>query len=160
MAVWLTEYSKRRGEPARTGVTAEERTTNPVVNPEFLAQVGRVVDDYLGIQSALAADDAAKAATAAKDTLATLASVDMELVTGDDHVAWMERAEALKSALSKVAQADGLETSRAAFAQLSEQMMAAAKRFGSSAGPLYQFKCPMAFDGRGAIWLQGRKGGV
>jgi Cu(I)/Ag(I) efflux system membrane fusion protein len=33
-------------------------------------------------------------------------------------------------------------------------MMAAAKRFGAPAGPLYQFKCPMALGGKGATWLQ------
>mgnify|MGYP006300108977 FL=1 len=37
----------------------------------------------------------------------------------------------------------------------SEEMLSLAKRFGSPTGEaLYEVKCPMAFDNRGAIWLQ------
>jgi Cu(I)/Ag(I) efflux system membrane fusion protein len=140
---------KKMGPPH--GRVAEAKTP---VDPEFLAQFGRVVNGYIATQSALAADDFVNATAAAKDTLSALSSVDMTRVTGDDHVAWMEQASALKSGLAEVAEADALEASRAAFAPLSEQLMVAAKRFGAPSGPLYQFRCPMVFDGAGATWIQ------
>jgi Cu(I)/Ag(I) efflux system membrane fusion protein len=124
------------------------------INPAFRAQVGRVVEGYLGIQSALAADDAARAAAAAKAALTALSTVDMTLVTGDDHLAWMEQANALKSMIAGMVRADALEAIRAAFAPLSEQIMAVVKQSGTPAGPLYQFKCPMARGGEGATWIQ------
>ena len=136
------------------GHDAEARSP---VNPEFLAQFGRVVNGYIETQSALAADDFVNATAAAKETLSALSAVDMALVTGDDHVAWMGQASALKSGLSRVADADALEASRAAFSPVSERMMAAAKRFGAPSGPLYQFQCPMALDGEGATWIQSDK---
>ena len=44
------------------------------------------------------------------------------------------------------------------FALLSEQMSAVAKRFGPiPARGIYEMKCPMAFDNRGARWLQDHK---
>jgi len=122
-----------------------------IVNPEFLEQFGAVVNGYIELQGALAADDFAKATASARDALAALSSVDMALVTGGD---WMAQADALKSMLAKVAQADDLAASRAAFSALSEQMMASAKRFGAPLRSLYQFNCPMAFGGKGATWMQ------
>ncbi|MDA0321967.1 MAG: efflux RND transporter periplasmic adaptor subunit [Verrucomicrobia bacterium] len=130
---------------------------NSTVNPEFLAQFGGVVNGYIELQGALAADDFAKATANARDALAALSSVDMTLLTGGDHMAWMAQADALKSMISKVAQADALSASRVALAPLSEQIMAAAKRFGAPSGPLYQFKCPMALGGEGATWIQNDK---
>ena len=127
---------------------------SPPINLEFLAQFSRVVDGYIETQDALAAGNLGKAAAAARDTLSALSSVDMALVKGNDHMAWMEQASALKGAFSKVVEADALNTSRAAFSPLSKQMMTAAKRFGAPSGPLYQFRCPMALGGEGATWVQ------
>ena len=54
-----------------------------------------------------------------------------------------------------VAEARKLTEARSGFALLSEQMLALAKRLGPPAGtPLFEMKCPMAFDNRGARWLQ------
>jgi Cu(I)/Ag(I) efflux system membrane fusion protein len=127
------------------------------INPEFFAQWGQVVDGYLVAQKAFAADEFAEAVAAAKDALSALSSVDMSLVTGDNHMAWMQAAAALKDALSEVAEADDIETSRAAFSPLSKSMMSALQRFGAPGGPLYQLKCPMALGGEGATWIQNHK---
>ena len=44
---------------------------------------------------------------------------------------------------------------RKAFALLSEEVLVVIKTFGvENKRPLYELHCPMAFKGRGAIWLQ------
>lgn len=43
---------------------------------------------------------------------------------------------------------------RAQFALLSEQVLAVLGRFGSPGKTLYKASCPMAFDNRGASWVQ------
>ena len=56
--------------------------------------------------------------------------------------------------LADLIQAEGIEPVRKEFALLSEEMAAVVRRFGFVGGPLYQFKCQMAFNNRGATWLQ------
>ncbi len=134
-----------------------EMPATSTVPREFQEQLGAAVDGYIGIQTALAGDDQAAAAQSAKQALAALSRVDMGLVQGDDHTAWMKHANELKSLLEAVAEADGIEPARAKFALLSEQLTVVLTRFGVAEGTLYKAWCPMAFDNRGAAWIQNTK---
>ena len=125
-----------------------------VANPEFRQQLAKAAEAYLAIQQALAKDDSKGAANAARKMAEAVASVDMTLLKGKDHMAWMKTSGQLGKILAGVIQADRIEPVRKEFALLSEEMAAAAKRFGVLGGSLYQFKCPMVFDNRGATWLQ------
>jgi len=131
-----------------------EMPKSPKVSPEFLKQLGDVVEGYLGVQAALASDDRGGAVTSAKKALDALGKVDMGLVLGDAHVAWMKFAAELKSLLTAVADAADIETARAKFALLSEEIASVLTRFGVPEGKLYKAWCPMAFDNRGASWIQ------
>jgi len=125
------------------------------VNPEFKTQLEELFAPYFAIQAALANDDPAQAALAAKQALTALSSVDMSLVAGDDHMAWMKAGKALKTSLSQAAKTQDIKAAREHFHQLSQALTSLTKRFGvTSAEPVYQFHCPMAFDNQGASWLQ------
>lgn len=124
------------------------------VNPDFKQQLGVVVDGYLAVQTALAADDHGAAIDAAQEAQSAFSKVDMGLVIGDDHTDWMRLAGDLKSLLVAVENADGIKPARAQFALLSEQLIAVVTRFGVPGEPLYKAWCPMAFDNRGASWIQ------
>ena len=129
----------------------------PTVDPEFKKQLSAVIKHYLDVQAALAKDDLGAAVQSAKTALEALAKVDMGLVTGKDHMDWMKHAGELKSLLDDVAGADGIEPARAKFALLSEQVAALLARFGVPEGKLYKAWCPMAFDNRGASWIQDKE---
>ena len=127
----------------------------PTVSPEFKKQLDAVIEGYLAVQAALAKDDHEAARESAKKALEVLAKVDMGLVTGKDHMDWMKKhAGELKSLLAAVAGTDGIEPAREKFALLSEQVVATLSRFGVPEGRLYKAWCPMAFDNRGASWIQ------
>ncbi len=126
----------------------------PDLHPEFKRQLGAVLDGYLEIQAALANDDTRAAKAAADQTRTALAGVDMALVQGDEHTDWMKHAGLLERLLQALAAADGVEPVRAQFALLSEQVLAVLGRFGSPGKTLYKASCPMAFDNRGASWVQ------
>ncbi|MFO7535832.1 MAG: efflux RND transporter periplasmic adaptor subunit [Kiritimatiellia bacterium] len=130
---------------------------SPVVSPEFTQQLGVLIERYLGVQAALAKDDAAAAAESATKALEALAKVDMGLVTRKDHTDWMKHAGEMKPLLTAFAGADGIEPARTTFALLSEQIAALLTRFGVPAGKLYKVWCPMAFDNRGAWWIQNKE---
>jgi hypothetical protein len=124
------------------------------VSQAFRKQLAGLLDAYLAMQRALAADKVADAVAAAKKGKLALAAVDMKLVTGDAHMAWMKHADALGKALT-AAETRNIQSARQAFSQLSRQMSGVARRFGPiDARAVYEMHCPMAFDNRGANWLQ------
>jgi Cu(I)/Ag(I) efflux system membrane fusion protein len=116
--------------------------------------LGKVVKGYLAMQKALAADETDQAVQKAKRALDGVAAVDMTLQSGQDHMDWMKHEAELKKILSRVVEAKEIEAIRKDFAVLSELITTAVKRFNASAATLYRFKCPMAFNNRGATWLQ------
>jgi Cu(I)/Ag(I) efflux system membrane fusion protein len=124
------------------------------VPDEFRQQFWQVIEGYLILQRALAADDIGEAVESVRRVLKSLSGVEMSLLSGEAHTIWMDKNTSLKKHLENVAQAEDIEQARSGFASLSNELTAAIKTFGISQGPLYVLKCPMAFEGKGATWLQ------
>lgn len=147
------EEEVERAEQAATALAAE-----PDVAPapeSFQGQLRKVLEAYLRIQDALAADDFDKALETGPVMRDALHAVDMTLLTDRAHDTWMTLAATLQTALDNAAKAKDIETFRVTFSALSERLTEAAKTFGTGHKPVYVIRCPMAFDDRGAIWLQG-----
>ncbi|SHG09674.1 membrane fusion protein, Cu(I)/Ag(I) efflux system [Desulfacinum infernum DSM 9756] len=130
--------------------------SKPLEVPEaFRNQLRRVIDSYLEAHEALAADKTEAALAAVERTRTALESVDMSLLQGEAHMKWMQVLENIRKALALMEGSKDVETLRKCFAILSEAAAVMAKDFGLGAGkPLYRIKCPMAFEGQGATWLQ------
>jgi len=121
----------------------------------FRQQLGAVFTGYLAIGKALAGDDVAKAAEGLKDVSAAVAKVDMSLLSGAAHEAWMKHKAALAGILAKAPDAKDLQKLRELFAPLSDEAASLARRFPPEPKRAYYLlRCPMAFDGRGGVWLQ------
>ena len=127
--------------------------------PENLkAQLDGVLQAYLALQKTLADDTPSDAQEAASSVQKALDAVDMSLFSGDSHDQWMEALPVLKASLTKVAGSDDLQVQREAFFPLSQQVIGLSKTFGAlGADTLYIMHCPMAFDNRGASWVQGNE---
>ena len=138
----------------KTAVRAGAPASRPSVGAAFRAQLGKVVAGYLDLQGALAGDDLKKARAALSKTTEALGAVDMGLVTGEAHHTWMKDASQLKHILSDAGKATDIESLRRSFALLSDQMLAVATHVGGMDKVLYRHTCPMAFNNRGASWLQ------
>jgi Cu(I)/Ag(I) efflux system membrane fusion protein len=140
------------------GLDSSPSTPAPAMNATFLAQLKPLYQAYLAAQAALVVDDLAATKQAATQATKALGKVNMRLVKGKNHMVWMKATNALKQSLAQIDTAKTVKTAREAFAPYSEQMAALAARFGSSTNTvLFQVKCPMAFDNRGAIWLQDKQ---
>jgi len=144
-----------RQQPGRRG--GEPRGQPPSAPTAAARQLGRVVESYLAMQAALAGDDKQAALAAAGRMLEAIGSVDMTLLEGRDHQAWMRMSGQFEKILAGIAAADEIGAVREGFALLSEQTAAMVERFGVPGVSLYLMKCPMAFAGRGATWLQADK---
>jgi len=67
----------------------------------------------------------------------------------------MEAARELRQTTKAVAKGDDIQASRKAFAPLSEAMAGAVRHFAETLDrPVIKIHCPMAFNDRGADWLQ------
>lgn len=109
---------------------------------------------YLNAHQHLARDELAAAREAFSEMPALVDAVDMTLVHGDTHEAWMTANRQLKRAAEDLSQAADLIAARKAFDLASKAMIQLERRFGHPGEQvLYQVHCPMAFDG-GASWLQ------
>lgn len=61
----------------------------------------------------------------------------------------------LRSIVARMQKASDLAALRSGFALLSEQMLSLERMFGlPTDAALYELHCPMAFEGRGASWIQ------
>lgn len=144
----------------RFGLTEESGALlagGPFAAPaEFRTQLGRLWKSYLEAQQALAGDDAEAARRAARQAREALDAVDMTLLEGRAHDAWMTIDADFRAALDRLNQADGLEAQREQFESWSLAMTPTIASFGldEASGPVYQLYCSMAFDYRGATWLQ------
>ncbi|KPK44857.1 MAG: hypothetical protein AMJ65_01805, partial [Phycisphaerae bacterium SG8_4] len=141
---------------SRFGLVHEpDMKARPSINSEFRDQLAKVFDRYFSIQKALAGDTSAPAAKAANGALDALKAVDTGLVTGEDHDRWVQASTEIETILTKAGQTEDIKSQREEFYLLSQQMTEVARRFGSvSQGPIYLAHCPMAFDNKGAGWLQ------
>jgi len=125
------------------------------VPDEYRKQLWGVVQKYLLLQGALASDDKDGAARASGETLEALSAVDMSLLSGEAHNVWMDNSMKMKAALNKIKEAEGIEPMREGFEGLSNELIVVVEQFGVyGAKTLYKFHCPMAFDNKGADWLQ------
>lgn len=143
------------------GAAAEESAKVMVfdnVPGEFKAQVGKVVVEYFAVQAALAADDAEAAGKTAHNVMTKLDDVDMALLTGPAHMAWMQHTNSLKESLGAIEKAADIEQIRQKFSPLSDELTAVIKSFGTAGTEnVYRLMCPMALDNKGAHWMQSDK---
>ncbi|MFQ5730459.1 MAG: efflux RND transporter periplasmic adaptor subunit [Planctomycetaceae bacterium] len=125
------------------------------VPSRFQQQLAGAWQAYLGLGSALAGDNAKAAASKTGELTAALAKVDMKLLTGPAHIAWMRELDNLRKTLKKLSSTKDIQKQRKQFASLSGVMQVLALSFGfGDQNPVYQLHCSMAFNKKGAYWLQ------
>ncbi len=121
----------------------------------FLAQLDSVFAAYFHIQFALSHDNVSEAKNGAEHLQHALSNVNMLLLTGDAHMAWMKEMNLIKNSSTRISSSPEIATARDAFIDLSGSMINVVKMFGTSGKTkIYRFHCPMADSGKGADWLQ------
>lgn len=126
----------RQGEPFRRGLTS-------------------VVEAYFEMTEALASDDARQAIQAAARGLERLGKVPGDSLDPDVRAVWQANAADLAEAWTAAAGAEDIHALRKAYQPVSQRIKRILEHFGPPGGQtLYWAHCPMAFDNRGAGWLQ------
>jgi Cu(I)/Ag(I) efflux system membrane fusion protein len=126
------------------------------LSKEATAKLDLVWARYNELHAALAGDDLASAKIASSDlSKATKALGEADLAESG-RKPWTKFAAAVSDATSKIEKASELDAARAEFEKLSLASEEAMRVLGSTTA-MYVMHCPMAFDGRGARWLQSSK---
>lgn len=134
----------------------EEYATNETRTPyegEKIKDLSLILDSYFSLKNALVKDDAEIAAEASKQLLSAFAGFDMSVVSADKMKEYMEiMGDAVESAEHISENADKIDHQREHLVNLSEDMNDLIALIGTDK-KLYQDFCPMANDGKGAIWI-------
>ncbi|MDQ8202058.1 DUF3347 domain-containing protein [Pelagicoccus sp. SDUM812003] len=104
------------------------------------------MDGYFSIQKALAGDDLAAAKNAASTLLSDMENSECSMDGGDCCAEYNAAAE-------KITKASDIKAARSAFKSFSDALIAQVESHGSE-NAAYLMHCPMAFNNKGASWLQ------
>ncbi|HOS72698.1 MAG TPA: efflux RND transporter periplasmic adaptor subunit [Bacteroidales bacterium] len=126
---------------------------NRVVSRVFVRQLTDVLEHYLLVKNALVLDDPDKAGQEASGLRQALDRTDMNLLTGDDHVIWMDLSKRISDGLSVLSGSGDLERQRKGFQLVSDNLYTAIRTFGLADKTVYYQYCPMYDNDRGGYWL-------
>jgi Cu(I)/Ag(I) efflux system membrane fusion protein len=133
-----------------TGMTPNFHADTP---GEFKEQLKSLADRYLILKDAFVDTDHKKASEAASDFVENLQQVNMNLLTGDAHVYWMEQQEIFLAHGERVAEMEDIEDQRKQFGYISDALIKSIEAFGIQGDTLFVQYCPMAFKNSGADWI-------
>ena len=123
--------------------TAPKPAPEPAPLPVDASAAAQLADAYLRLSARLAGDDAKGAGAAAAKVGEAAAAVEGE------------QAAQIKVAAAEIAAASDIAPQRAAFERASNALIAFVETAGNPLSTIvYVVRCPMAFDNRGARWLQ------
>jgi hypothetical protein len=102
----------------------------------------------------LAKDNGKEAAAAGDAIVAVLAKADTKSLSKEQLKSYIDIADGLKENAEHIgANAGKIEHQREHFEMLSKDLEDLIKAFGNGGQTLYKDFCPMANDGKGAIWI-------
>ncbi|MUP39394.1 efflux RND transporter periplasmic adaptor subunit [Labilibaculum euxinus] len=132
---------------------SQHKMENFEVDKKFQKQLTSFYNDYLSLTKAFVTSNSSKVNAEAESLLSKLSLIDMGLLKGDAHMAWMNDLKVLESKLKEIAEAEDINKQRAAFASFNQALYKSVKSFGLDKVTAYYQFCPMANDDKGAYWF-------
>ncbi len=131
-------------------------------NPYQLAEstkteMEQVIIAYLQVKDALGKNDEPATDKAVELMSEKVAAVIPTKMEGKGLEAWRNHQILYEAKLKEMHHIKGLENKRSYFSHLSEIMYCTIKSFGLKQGNLFAIYCSMAFDGKGAYWINDSK---
>jgi len=121
----------------------------------FRRQLDMVLKSYYAVQASLAADNLEQAREAVPMLTEALDKVSLDLLQEKHRALWTREKKTLSQAAAGVRDSKEIAKARESFLVLSDSLTETIRQMGVSGEvPILQFHCPMAFNNRGANWLQ------
>jgi Cu(I)/Ag(I) efflux system membrane fusion protein len=135
--------------------TIQSVTVAADVPTAFKQQLGEVLGHYFKLQEALAGDDLTSSRAVGSELERAVKHVDMGLLDDETHTIWMRILNTITPGIAKVLEAEDITDLRSGFEPISVGLTEAVEKLGvQTTGPIFEMYCPMAFDDKGATWLQ------
>ncbi|MFV5699789.1 DUF3347 domain-containing protein [Flavobacterium sp. ZT3R17] len=153
----LTEPVNKASETT-SGTPAEAQTETTVAAvSQTTFSINEIVRHYLNLKNALTKDDTEGAANSGKALYATFNSINTNSIEAKLKKEYLDIADDAKEHAEHIGDNNGkLEHQREHFVLLSKDVNDLIKTFGTEQ-KLYQDFCPMADNGKGAIWISETK---
>jgi hypothetical protein len=172
MAFVLVSCNKKNKEEATTNTSMMEHDSSMVMSDGSMmdknsekatsamssnTSIDVIVANYLKLKNALANDNSKEAANSGNDLLASIGKVDMNSISKEQMKTYMDIADDLKENAEHIGENAGkLDHQREHFVLVSKDINDLIATFGTNQ-KLYQDYCPMADEGKGAIWISETK---
>jgi|GEM_PF-1210027 Cu(I)/Ag(I) efflux system membrane fusion protein len=140
-----------------TNETTNTKTQPKQITDEFKSGLTAVFKSYLALSSALVTSSTEDTKSAAGNIKVSLKKVSSDGLDEDSKNKWNGYLSKLNSYSNQISKSEDIETQRKTFYELSGTLAKAIKRFGIKEKSVYKIFCPMAFDGKGAFWLNDAK---
>jgi Cu(I)/Ag(I) efflux system membrane fusion protein len=148
---------KSGDDKSMPGMDMSDKDVPMKTDPEFKAQLTQVYSAYLKMKNAFVATDAKKVSATAKEVEKSIQAVNMKLLKGDAHMAWMEQMDVLVKSIASINQSSDIEKQRIDFATFNLALYKSIKAFGLKDSTTYYQYCPMANGEKGAYWFSEKK---
>ena len=131
----------------------EPEQVKRTLNVDFIMQLNNILDKYIILKNSLVNDDSKRVIQDSKNIQNALSKVDIKLLSGDDHIKWMEISGVISKSLSEMIKTNDLEQQRTSFQSVSKNLYDAIKTFGLTGKTVYYQYCPMFDNNRGGYWI-------
>jgi len=127
---------------------------------KFTLQLEKILNHYFEIQQFLSQDKLNETQTGAGKLLKSLEKIDTKFLNEENSKnAWMKYASKLEEGTKAMAESKNMIKAREGFLLLSNNLIRVSKQFGDGLKlPVIIYHCPMAFENKGADWLQNKDG--
>lgn len=132
-------------------------STQMVEDSQTAFSINKIVVNYLTLKNALTKDDSKGAAEAGKALYVTFNGINTKLIDAKLKATYLDIVDDAKENAEHIGDNSGkIEHQREHFVMLSKDINDLIKTFGIKQ-KLYQDYCPMADEGKGAIWISETK---
>lgn len=141
------------------GNATPQVTTSEDGNPsEILAgQLQGIITNYIELKNAFVNNNSEQAVKESNELRAFIYEMDDSGAEADLKSKWVSKKIALINKLDELADSPDIEEQRMLFQQISSTLEQLVKKFGPINQTLYKQRCPKAFNGEGATWLNEKK---
>lgn len=119
-------------------------------------QLSVIFDNYFSLKDVLVESDGSLASARAKQLLDALLIVEMNNLSNEEHMVWMQVMDDLIEDAQHMEETKDLAQQRNHFITLSDNMYRLLK-VSNQDSPVHYQHCPMANEGKGANWLSKEK---
>lgn len=129
-------------------------TTPPVADTKATVSIKDIITAYIQLKNAFTKDNTTDAATAGTFLETAFKTFDKTALSADQKKAFEDIEDDAREHAEHIGKNGGnIAHQREHFVMLSKDMADLIKTFGNGGQTLYKDFCPMANDGKGAIWI-------